>query len=389
MDDLTTRTLPAGEMTPARAYAALRTKTPWRTSYLIEMREPDEHGEQRSVIGFLVKNEAAYAAATDGVREIANTAATLAAAPLRADLPVGGADDVAALLLAEAALPALGIAPRPEMPFAGREMQDIASVAFDHVAGTITLSSSNANTVARLARALEEAPALADLPAAGGARPEHVTEQPPAPAFAKQLVRASLRLGSGGIKRLALGRTFASPVRGADMFEVYRALQAAAPMRYHFFVELAASPMFAAFAVAAAGRRAVRLSASNGAEPLAKEMVAFLSTEESCGAPAKEALDVWRDVATFPLGMKGGAIARARPGGQVDVVRADAFVVLEDEQLQTLGVADVVAGRSAEAHTEAAAAEAAGALAAIRHAHDIAAVREAAKAATDPEAPQA
>ncbi len=388
MEDLTTRTLPAGDLTPARVYAALRAKTPWRTSYLIEMYEPDERGEQRSVIGFLVKNEAAYAAASDGVREIASTAATLAATPARADLPAGGADDVVALLLGDAVLPALGVAPRPELPFGGREMQDIASIVIDHVAGTITLSSSNVNTVERLALAIAQAPALAELPASLGARPEHVTELPPDPAFAKQLNRASLRLGMGGITRLALGRTFASPVRGAEMFEVYRALRAARPMRYHFFVELAASPMFGAYAVAAAGNGAVRLSASDGVDALAKELLAALSTEAACGAPAKVALEVWRDVATFPLGMKGGAVVRARPGGEVLVIRAEAFVALEDQQLQTLGVADVVTGRDAGAHTEAAAQEAAGALAAIRHAHDIAADREAAKAAAEASAIQ-
>jgi hypothetical protein len=349
---------------------------------MIEMFEPDERGEQRSVIGFLVKSEAAYAAASNGVLEIATTAAALASTPARADLPAGGADDVVALLLGDAVLPAMGV-PSMTLPFGGREMGDVASIVFDHVAGTITLSSRNANTVERLAIAVAEAPALAELPPAGGAQPEHVTEQPADPAFAKQLARAERKLAAGGITRLALGRTFDAPTRGADMLEVYRALRAAQPMRYHFFVEMAPSPMFSAYAVAAAGRTAARLSASSGAEALAKEMLALLSPEAACGSPVKEALAAWRDVATFPLGMKGGAVVRARPGGDVEVIRAEAFVALEEAQLHTLGVADVVAGRSAQAHTEAAAADAAGALAAIRHAHDIADAREAAKAAAE------
>lgn len=360
---------------PARVYAALRAKTPWRTSYLIESSAPDERGEQRSWIGFLVKNEAAFSPSSDGVRELATLLGEISATPADEALKQGGATDVLVLLMRDAVLPKHGVAPRPEQAFVGRQLSDIASIAFDHRAGTITLSSANANTVDRLALALAAAPPLPDLPAAGGSRPEHLSELPPSTVFTKQLGRAERRLLLGGIDRLALGRTFVAPPRGADMFEVYRALKVSAPARHHFFVELAASPMFGAYSAAGAAEEARDLSSFKGQDAFAEAMYARLSAEAICGTPEKEALGVWRDLATLPFGLKGGAVVRATPGGAVQVLLASAFVVLEDGQLSTTGIVDVVKGRGADAHTEAAAEDVAPALAAIRHAHDIAALR--------------
>lgn len=378
METLTTRTLDAADRTPAQIYAALRAKTPWRTSYLIEASEPDARGEQRSWIGFLVKSEAAYSPTSDGVRDLASVAVELASTPASEALPHGGATDVAVLLMRDAILPKHGVAPRPEQPFVGRQLSDIASIAFDHAAKTITLSSANANTVERLALAIAAAPPLPDLPPPGGSRPEHVTEHPAAAVFSKQLAKAERRLSSGGVDRLVLARELVAPPRGADMFEVYRALQIAAPAPYHVFVELAAAPMFSAYTVAAAAREAARLSGTVGAEAFAEQVFGLLGGVESiCGAPEKEALAAWRDLTTFPFGMRGGLFLRARPGGAVDVLRATSYVALEDAQLTTMGFADVVPGRGVDAHTEAACADASEALAAIRHAHDIAASRPA------------
>lgn len=376
MEELTTRTLPAGDLTPARVYAALRAKAPQRTSYLIEASSPDDAGEQRSTIGFLVKSEAAYGAGADGLREIGGTAAKLASKAARADLPAAGPEDVVALLTGDVVLPALGVAPRPELPFAGRELGDASAIVFDHVAKTLTIASTNVNTVERIARVIAEAPPLADLPASSGARAEHVTEHPMEPEFTKQLRKAERKIEAGGLQRLALGRTFVAPTRGADMFEVYCALKVAAKTRYHFFVELPATPMFGAFTVAAAGDEMRTIAAHAGEEAVAKELLAFLSPEARCGAPVKEALAAWRDVATFPFGMLGSAVVRARPGGHVEVIRADAAIALDGGQLETLGVADVIVGRDPAAHSEAAAQNAAAALAAIRHVHDAVAARE-------------
>ncbi|MFO0592413.1 MAG: hypothetical protein U0441_33020 [Polyangiaceae bacterium] len=376
MEELTTRTLPAGDLTPARVYAALRAKAPQRTSYLIEASAPDESGERRSVIGFLVKSEAAYGAGADGLREIAGTAVKLAAKAARADLPAAGPEDVVALLTGDVVLPALGVAPRPELPFAGRELGDASAVVFDHVAGTITIASMNANTVERIARVIADAPSLAELPTSSGARAEHVTEHPIEPEFTKQLRKAERKIEAGKLQRLAIGRTFVAPTRGADMFEVYRALKVAAPMRFHFFVELPATPMFGAFAVAAAGDASLRIAAQAGEDAIVNELLAFLSPEVRCGAPVKEALAAWRDVTTFPFGMLGSAVVRARSGGHVEAIRADAAISLDNGQMETLGVADVIVGRDPAEHSEAAAKNAAAALAAIRHVHDAMAARE-------------
>lgn len=334
------------------------------------------------MIGFRVRDEAAFSPIADAFTDVAALAVELAKTPEPPELHAGSANDVAVLLLQDSVLPKLGVPPRPDLSFVGRQLTGISSIAFDHAAGTITISSANVNTVDRLVAALAAAPPLPALPPPSGQRPEHMNESPPQPAFAKQLSRMERRLALGGLDRLALARMFTAPTRGADMFEVYRALKLAAPARHHFFVELVSSPIFGGYTVAAAAPEMVRLSASSGAEALAESLLAALPIGALCGAPLQDALAVWRDVATTPFGMRGGAFARVRPGGAIELMRASAYVVLEDAQLSTAGVAEVVAGRTVESHTEAAAEDVAPALAAIRHVHDIVASREAEAAAT-------
>lgn len=377
MEEVTTRTIDAAGLTAVRAYAALRARSPGRTSFLLEMTAPDERGEQRSTIGFLTKRESAYPAAAPVLAELAALAGQ-AAAPAPPALEHACSADVVMIVAFDAVLPALGVQPWPDQPYVAREMRDLASVVLDHAAGTITITASHPNVVERCARVLAEASELPDLPPAGGDRPEYGIEHPPDTALAKQVARAERRLALGGIERLVLPRTFKSQARGADPLDAYRALREAAPGRYAFFVDLAASPMFGALAVAATGDTAVRVSAGEGA---AAELLALFPIGAVAGAPAVEALGAMRDLDTGARGMRGGALARVRPGGHVEMIRADTVVTFEEEQLQAHGVAEVVPGRDAQAHAAAAEEDARAGLRAIRRAQDAADLRAAATGA--------
>jgi anthranilate synthase component 1 len=381
VEELTTRTLKMPGMTPARAYAALRAKTPGRTSYLLEAIAPDERGEQRSIIGFRAKQESAHPPSVDALGDLATSAEQLPAAPADPEAASACCDDVLMLLMIDVVLGSYGVPYRPEQSFVGREIRGPASVAFDHAAGTITIAATNVNVVERCARVLAEAPELPELAPAIGEGPEHMAEQPPDPDFLKQLTRAERRLSMGGVTSLLLARTFSAQTRGADLLDVYRSLPDAAPVRHRFMIDCAASPLFPAYGAVGAARAVVRLSAKTPREALLQEMRALFSIGAVCGSPAKDALAAWRDIASLPLGLKGGAVARARPGGAIEVMAAETFVTFEEDQFHTIGVADVVPGRGPGEHTKAAAAEAAPALAAIRRAHDSARLRA--------EAPQA
>lgn len=385
MEEITTRTLDAQGMTPVRAYAALRAKAPARSSFLLEMTEPDERGEQLSTIGFLAKSEAAHPAAVDATRDFAAAAVTLPPASTRPEVAAACCTDRLALLMFDTVLPANGLAPWPDQSYVGRELRDVASVVFDHVAGTFTIAATNANVIERCARVIAAAPELPELPAAAGALPLYLSEQPPAPAFAKLLKRAQRRLAMGGLDRVLLNRGFAGPPRGADLFEVFRALRALAPRRHHFFFELGSSPMFPGLTLAGTARTATRLTTSGDADALAKEMLALFPVEASCGGATKEVLAAWREIGGGPLAHRGSLVARARPGGIVDVLHTDAFVVLEGDQLHTLGIAEVTAESTPATHTAAIERDVADALAAIRLAQDAAEAREAATPAAEPE----
>jgi anthranilate synthase component 1 len=377
VEEITTRTLDAQGMQPARAYAALRAKAAGRTSYLLEMTAPDERGAQRSVIGFRAKHEAVYPPACDALSEVAAGAAKMPPASERADVAEACCLDVLSVVLFDAALVGHRLAPWTDLAFVGREIREVASVVFDHVAGTMTIAATNPNVVERMARVIEAAPELAALPPAAEPDRERVFEQPPEAAFAKQLARAERKLSLGGPAKLRLGRRFSAPARGADLFDVMRALREGAPGRHVFFVEHATTPMFPGYAVTGVAASASRYDAA--ADPaLSKELLGLLPVEELCGAPAKEALSVWRDIAAGGIGVRGGLIVRTRPGGIVEALAPHVMVALEEDQLHVHGVADVVAGRDAAAHTEAAAESVRAELVAIRRAQDAAEARPAA-----------
>lgn len=374
VEEVFTRTLDAAGTTAARVYAALRAKAPNRTSFLIETAGP---GEERSTIGFLTKVESAYPPVADMLREIVTLAGEMPAAEA-GDLAHACLRDDVLLVAFDAVLPLLGVAPWPDQPFAARLIRGVTSLVFDHAAGTITIAATNPNVVERCARVIAAAPELAELPPPGADKPEYSIEAPPDAAFAKQLARAERRLALGGIERLVLPRTFKTQPRGADPFDVYRALREAAPARHAFFVELPATQMFPAFAFAATGEASLRVSAAAPADPVAvtKEMLALFPVDPAAGAPGQEALAALRELDVGARGMRGGVLARVRPGGRVELFRADTLVTFEEEQLQAHGLAQVVPGRDARAHTEAAEREALAALTAIRRAQDAALARE-------------
>lgn len=373
MEELTIRTLDAGALTPCRAYAALRAKAPGRTSFLLERHAPDERGEHLSTIGFLTKVETAYPPVADMLRELVGAARESPAASEDAASRAACARDVVTLLAFDMVLPMLGVPPWPDQPFIGREMRDITSIVFDHRAATITIVATNPNVVERCARTLTAAPELPELPQAEGTKPEHFVEDPPDPAFKKMLTRAERKLALGGLSRLCLGRTFKSQPAGADPFDVYRALRETAGAAHSFFVDMPASPMFGATAFAAAGSAVLSFAE---ADAKADEVLSFFAVEEAAGAPAKDALMALKDMDTGARGMRGGALARVRPGGRIELYRADTLITFADEQLQAHGAAQVIPGRDAASHTEAAAEDILPALTAIRRAQDAAKSRE-------------
>ena len=377
MEEITTRTLDLQGMSPSRAYAALRAKAPDRTSFLLEMTEPDEGGEQRSIIGFLAKRESAYPAAVDALGAVAAVAAEMPPISERPEIAAACLHDVLSVILFDAVLTAHGLAPWPDLSFVGREIREATSIAFDHVAGTITIAATNPNVVERVARVLAAAPELPDLPPPAEAKRDSFFEQPPEAAFTKQLGKAGRRLSLGSLTELSFGRRFSAPPRGADMFDVLRALRDLSPGRHAFFIEYAKSPMFPAYAVAGVARSSMRLHASSGAAALSKALVDAFPIEQLCGAPAKDALSAWRDIASTGVAVRGSAIARTRPGGAVEVLRPHVMVTLEEDQLHTHGVAKVIEGRDPRSHTTAAAENVLAELAAICRAHAAAEARQA------------
>ena len=77
MSSIVTRTFAADHVTPVRAYAALRSHAPQRSSFLFESVHPGERWGRYSIIGYRVQTESLYAAGHDALTELAADIAAL------------------------------------------------------------------------------------------------------------------------------------------------------------------------------------------------------------------------------------------------------------------------------------------------------------------------
>jgi anthranilate synthase component 1 len=267
---IVTRTLAADHVTPVRAYAALRSHATDQSSFLFESVHPGERWGRYSIIGYRVLHESMYPVGTDVLKEIAGDIGQLEQPAPITGSPLADTENLAARLSCslfgfvayDAVNQAHHIEPWPGSETLARVMRDATVVVFDNLRQTVTIAGASNRDVNRCEWEMTHGPELFGLLAPDPrAAPEFVDVAVDDAAFMTKVARAKEYIAAGDAFQVVLARTFTSPVRGADPFDVYRALRVLSPSPYLYFLDFAKSEFTPGLTIAGASPETlVRLS---------------------------------------------------------------------------------------------------------------------------------
>jgi anthranilate synthase component 1 len=249
--DLVFRTLAADTVTPVRAYFALRAQSAGRSSFLFESVVPGERWGRFSILGYRAMREAVLNGLGDPLASLAESLAeepTFAPAPPGATPAMALAAKVARSLVGYLAYDAIhhvfGIEPWPDEQHIARVMRDPAVVVFDNLEQTVTIAAHSKNAVDRCEWEMTHGPEMPLLPAPDPrAQPQWLDVSIEDAGYASRVERAKEHIRAGDAFQIVLARSFTSPARGADAFDVYRAMRVLSPSPYLYFLDFAGSPM--------------------------------------------------------------------------------------------------------------------------------------------------
>ncbi|MGK4007439.1 chorismate-binding protein [Sorangium sp. So ce1036] len=386
MSPLVTRTLPADHVTPVRAYAALRAQSPGRSSFLFESAASDERWGRHTILGYRARSESLLPSGFDPFAALAEDLAQLEAPETPSDLAARVSQAWVGFLCYDAIHQILGVEPWPSEPYLGRVMKDATVVVFDHAAQTMTLAGASQGAVNRCAWELAHGPELRSLSAPDPeALPEHLEAAMTDEVFAAKVAAARERVAAGEASEVVLARGFRAPLRGADPFDVYRALRLLAPSPHLYFLDFAESPFAPGLTIAgASGETLVRVERGPGAgsrpddaSPVAA-MRAALPAATAVGAPAARATAIARRLEAGPRRIYGGAVGYFGAEG-AEMAHTLGAVWLEDGYFEVMSGARIGNESEPRAEAERTRRDARAPLSAIRAAHEARRERDAAE----------
>jgi anthranilate synthase component 1 len=272
VSSIVTRTFAADHVTPVSAYAALRSHARDQSSFLFESVHPGERWGRYSIIGYRVRTESTWEVGRDVMGSFGDEIAALSPpppAPASAS-PFAEAENLAARLMRglfgfvayDAVHETHRIPPWPSSSLLARMMRGATVVVFDNLRQTVTIAGESNGEVNRCAWEMTHGPELFALAAPDAmAAPHAVDVTVSDEAFKAKVARAKEYIMAGDVFQVVLARTFTAPARGADPFDVYRALRVLSPSPYLYYLDYAGSRMAAPFTIAGASPETlVRLS---------------------------------------------------------------------------------------------------------------------------------
>lgn len=261
-----TRSFVADDLTPVRAYAALRAAHPEEASFLFESVVGGERWARYSILGFAPRYEARLL--RDGwhldgdappLAECLQDATDpfAAAAPLFApkpdDAPAHLAEHLARALVGYVAWDVVHVIEkvppgsdetwgRHFVPLA-RFLGDCTIVVFDALTQLVTVASRTKDDLERAIASLERAPHLRTIAVPDRRRlPAVVDVDMTDDEYRAAVLRAKEYIAAGDAFQIVLARTFSTDLGKRDPFDVYRALRLINPSPYMYFLDLPPAP---------------------------------------------------------------------------------------------------------------------------------------------------
>ncbi|XXX78112.1 chorismate-binding protein [Sorangium sp. So ce134] len=318
-----TRTLPADHITPVRAYAALRAHAPDRSSFMFESAVSGERWGRYAILGYRARAESLLPSGFDPFATLAEGLAEPAAEGSPSDLSSRVCQAWVGFLSYDTVHQLMGIEPWPEEMYLGRVMKGATVVVFDSVAQTMTIAGRSQGAVNRCAWEMAHGPEQRSLPALDPeALPEHLETPVSDEDYAARAAAARQRITAGEASEVVLARKFRAPLRGADPFDVYRALRLLAPSTHLYFLDFAESPFAPGITIAGtSGETLVRAEDDPSTAPRAGDaspveaLRAALAGASAVGRPAARASAISRSLEAGPRWVYGGAVGYFGPEG--------------------------------------------------------------------------
>ena len=262
MPPIFAKTLAADHVTPVRAYAALRSHAPERSSFLLESVHPGERWGRYSIIGNRAAKESLY---PPFPRSMESLAADFKPEEMPELVETGSpftdterfAAQLTQALVGYVAYDAVNVEHRtehwPDVGPLARMMRDSTIVVFDNLKQTVTIAARSKGMIARCEWEMTHGPDLWPLPAPDPkAAPDHVDVSLDDATFMAKIETAKDYIKAGDAFQVVLARTFSAGLQGADPFDVYRALRVLSPSPYLFYVDFATTQVAPGMTIAGA-----------------------------------------------------------------------------------------------------------------------------------------
>lgn len=250
------KTLVVDGITPVGAYAALRADA-GEGSFLLESVVAGERWGRYSILGYRPRSQVAVRG-EPGVDPFRRLAEILPPRPTAAaGVAARFASAHVGVLEYDVVHHATKVEPWPESlrgsePIA-RFVGDATVVVFDNLTHTATIAAARREDVERAERDLGRVASLAPLaPPDPAALPDDVDVDTSDEDYGRAVERVKQHIVAGDAFQIVLARTFSVPARGADPFDVYRALRVLSPAPYMYLLELPERPGAPAVAIAGA-----------------------------------------------------------------------------------------------------------------------------------------
>jgi anthranilate synthase component 1 len=235
---LVARSLVQDDLTPVRAYAALRAASSAPT-FLLESAVNGERWGRYSILGYRPRvvielpEEGDPLAAIGLARTVTPVPSDVASKFARARVGIFPYDLVHAL------------APVPRWPSGqtrGRVMGDATVVVFDHLAHTLQIAAHDPSALDETEAILANAVALRRISLPDpAAQPLDLSLSMDDATFGERVLRAKEYIAAGDAFQVVLARTFSAPMSARDPLDVYRALRVLSASPYMFLVDFPAT----------------------------------------------------------------------------------------------------------------------------------------------------
>jgi anthranilate synthase component 1 len=228
-------------LTPVGAYRALRARSD-SGSFLFESVVPGERWGRYSMLGYRRRDQVVLRGEA-GVDPFARLAKLFGASEPSDDVALRFARSAVGVIPYDIVHYATKVDPWPssaDAPIA-RLVTGFTTVVFDNLTHTAIVVADDPADVARAERDLAEAPHLNLVaPPDPEALPADLDVTMSDAEYGKSVERGKEYIRAGDAFQIVLARTFSTPARGADAFDVYRALRVLSPAPYMYLLELPA-----------------------------------------------------------------------------------------------------------------------------------------------------